>query len=70
MMIDFSIPGYTLAKIVHTVKIRSSSGFIIWSSDIGDKVEITHLYYRIHEILKNYGISINYVESEPSEFRL
>lgn len=70
MMIDFSIPGYTLAKIVYAVKIRSSSGFILWSSDIGDKEEITHLYYRIHEILKNYGISINYVEFEPSEFRL
>lgn len=29
MMIDFSIPGYTLAKIVYTVKIRSSSVFIL-----------------------------------------
>lgn len=57
-------------KTVYTVKIRSSSGFTLWSSDVGDKAEITHLYYRIHEILKNYGISINYVEFEPSEFRL
>lgn len=56
--------------IMYTVKIRSSNGFIHWSSDVGDKVEITHLYYMIHEILKNYGISINYVEFEPSEFRL
>lgn len=58
------------SRIVYTVKIRSSNGFIHWSSDVGDKTEITHLYYRIHEILKNYGISINYVEFEPSEFRL
>lgn len=56
--------------IVYTVKIWSSYGFILWSSNVGDKEEITHLYYRIHEILKNYGISINYVELEPSEFRL
>lgn len=56
--------------IVYTVKIWSSYGFILWSSNVGDKEEITHLYYRIHEILKNYGISINYVEFEPSEFRL
>ena len=58
------------AKTVYTVKIRSSSGFTLWSSDVGDKEKITRLYYRIHEILKNYGISINYVEFEPSEFRL
>lgn len=58
------------SKIVYSVKIRSSNGFILWSSDIGDKEEITHLHYRIHEILKKYGISINYVEFEPSEFRL
>lgn len=43
-------------KTVYTVKIRSSSGFILWSSDPGDKVEITQLYHRIHEILKNYGL--------------
>lgn len=57
-------------KTVYMVKIRSSSAYILWSSNAGDKAEITHLYYRIHEILKNYGISINYVEFEPSEFRL
>lgn len=56
--------------IVYTVKIWSSYGFILWSSNVGDKEEITHLYYRIHEILKKYGISINYVELQPSEFRL
>lgn len=56
--------------IVYTVKIWSSYGFILWSSNVGDKEEITHLYYRIHEILKTYGIYINYVELEPSEFRL
>lgn len=55
---------------MYTVKIRSSNGFIHWSSDIGDKVEITHLYYRIHEILKKYGITTQYVELEPSKFRL
>lgn len=54
------------SKIVYSVKIRSSSGFILWSSDIGDKVEIAHLYYRIHEILKKYGITTQYVEFEPS----
>lgn len=54
------------SRIVYAVKIRSSNGFIHWSSNAGDKVEISHLYYRIHEILKNYGISINYVELEPS----
>lgn len=57
-------------KTVYTVKIRSSNGFILWSSDPGDKVEITQLYHRIHEILKNYGIAINYVEFELSKFRL
>ena len=57
-------------KTVYMVKIRSSSAYILWSSNAADKAEITHLYYRIHEILKNYGISINYVEFEPSEFRL
>lgn len=57
-------------KTVYMVKIRSSNGYVLWSSDVGDKVEITHLYYRIHEILKNYGIAIQYVEFEPSEFRL
>lgn len=57
-------------KTVYSVNIRSSNGYVLWSSDIGDKVEITHLYYRIHEILKNYGITIQYVEFEPSEFRL
>lgn len=57
-------------KNVYMVKIRSSFGYLLWSSDVGDKEEITHLYYRIQEILKNYGISINYVEFEPSEFRL
>ena len=57
-------------KTVYMVKIRSSNGYVLWSSDAGDKEEITHLYYRIHEILKNYGISIQYVEFEPSEFRL
>lgn len=57
-------------KTVYSVKIRSSNGFILWSSDIGDKVEITHLYYRIHEIFKKHGITINCVEVEPSEFRL
>ena len=57
-------------KTVYMVKIRSSFGYLLWSSDVGDKEEITHLYYRIQEILKNYGISINYVEFEPSEFRL
>lgn len=62
--------GAAPTRIVYTVKIRSSNGFILWSSDIGDKEEITHLYYRIHEILKNYGISTQYVELEPSEFRL
>lgn len=55
-------------KTVYTVKIRSSNGFILWSSDAGDKEEITHLYYKIREILKNYGISIEYVLQ--SEFRL
>lgn len=64
-------PNETIrTKTVYTVKIRSSNGFIHWSSDIGDKVEITHLYYRIHEILKKYGIATQYVELEPSEFRL
>lgn len=58
------------SRIVYTVSIRSSSRCLLWSSNVGDKEEITHLYYRIHEILKNYGISINYVEFEPSEFRL
>ena len=58
------------SSIMYTVKIRSSNGFIHWSSDIGDKVEITHLYYRIHEILKKYGITTQYVELEPSKFRL
>lgn len=71
---ELTLGSGDLAKItdsnVYSVKIRSSSGFVLWSSDIGDKVEITHLYYRIHEILKKYGISINYVEFEPSEFRL
>ena len=57
-------------KTVYMVKIRSSNGYVLWYSDVGDKAEITHLYYRIHEILKNYGISIKYVEFEPSEFRL
>lgn len=57
-------------KTVYTVKIRSSSGFTLWSSDAGEKEKITRLYYRIHEILKKYGITINYVEFEPSEFRL
>ena len=56
--------------IVYTVKIWSSYGFILWSSNVGDKEEITHLYYRIHEILKKYGITTQYVELEPSEFRL
>lgn len=55
-------------KTVYSVKIRSSNGFILWSSDAGDKEEITHLYYKIREILKNYGISIEYVLQ--SEFRL
>lgn len=55
-------------KTVDSVKIRSSNGFILWSSDAGDKEEITHLYYKIREILKNYGISIEYVLQ--SEFRL
>ncbi len=55
-------------KAVYTVKIKSSNGFILWSSDAGDKEEITHLYYKIREILKNYGISIEYVLQ--SEFRL
>ena len=58
------------SRIVYTVSIRSSSRCLLWSSNVGDKEEITHLYYRIHEILKSYGISINYVEFEPSEFRL
>lgn len=58
------------SRIVYTVSIRSSSRCLLWSSNVSDKEEITHLYYRIHEILKNYGISINYVEFEPSEFRL
>lgn len=58
------------SRIVYTVSIRSSSRCLLWSSNVGDKEEITHLYYRIHEILKKYGISINYVEFEPSEFRL
>lgn len=57
-------------KTVYMVRIRSSNGYILWSSDTGDKVEITHLYYRIHEILKKYGITTQYVEFEPSEFRL
>lgn len=48
-------------KTVYMVKIRSSFGYLLWSSDACDKVEITHLYYRIQEILKNYGITINYV---------
>ena len=56
--------------IVYTVKIWSSYGFILWSSNVGDKEEITHLYYSIHEILKKYGITTQYVELEPSEFRL
>lgn len=64
-------PNETIpTKTVYMVKIRSSFGYLLWSSDACDKVEITHLYYRIQEILKNYGISINYVEFEPSEFRL
>ena len=58
------------SRIVYTVSIRSSSRCLLWASNVGDKEEITHLYYRIHEILKSYGISINYVEFEPSEFRL
>ena len=62
--------GNIRVKTVYMVKIRSSFGYLLWSSDVGDKEEITHLYYRIQEILKNYGISINYVEFEPSEFRL
>ena len=49
------------SRIVYTVRIRSSSGFSLWSSDVGDKEEITHLYYRIHEILKKYGITTQYV---------
>ena len=57
-------------KTVYMVKIRSSNGYILWSSNVGDKEKITHLYYRIQEILKKYGISIQYVEFEPSEFRL
>ena len=57
-------------KTVYSVKIRSSNGYVLWSSNVGDKVEITHLYYRIHEILKKYGITTQYVELEPSEFRL
>lgn len=57
-------------KTVYSVKIRSSNGFILWSSDIGGKIEITHLYYRIHEIFKKYGITTQYVEFESSEFRL
>ena len=56
--------------IAYTVKIWSSYGFILWSSNAGDKEEITHLYYRIHEILKKYGITTQYVELEPSEFKL
>lgn len=55
-------------KTVYMVKIRSSSGYVFWSSDAGDKEEITHLYYKIREILKNYGISIKYILQ--SEFRL
>ena len=43
-------------KTVYMVRIRSSSGFTLWSSDVGDKEEITHLYHRIREILKKYGI--------------
>ena len=39
-------------KTMYMVKIRSSSGFALWSSDAGDKEKITRLYYRIHEILK------------------
>ena len=62
--------GNIRVKTGYMVKIRSSFGYLLWSSDVGDKEEITHLYYRIQEILKNYGISINYVEFEPSEFRL
>ena len=57
-------------KTVYMVKIRSSNGYVLWSSNAGDKEEITHLYYRIHEILKKYGITTQYVEFEPSEFRL
>lgn len=57
-------------KTVYMVKIRSSNGYVLWSSDAGNKVVITHLYYRIQEILKKYGITTQYVEFEPSEFRL
>ena len=53
------------SRIVYTVRIRSSSGFSLWSSDVGDKEEITHLYYRIHEILKKYGITTQYVGLNP-----
>lgn len=56
--------------IMYTVSIRSSSRCLLWSSNVGDKEEITHLYYRIHEILKKYGITTQYVELEPSKFRL
>ena len=52
-------------KTVYMVKIQSSSGFVLWSSNAGDKAEITHLYYRIHEILKKYGITIQYVGLNP-----
>ncbi len=71
---ELTLGSGDLAKItdsnVYSVKIRSSNGYVLWSSDIGGKVEITHLYYRIHEILKKYGITTQYVEIEPSEFRL
>lgn len=43
-------------KTVYTVKIRSSSGFILWSSDPGNEKEITDLFHTIHKILKNYGL--------------
>ena len=57
-------------KTVYMVKIRSSNGYVLWSSDAAIKVVITHLYYRIQDILKKYGITTQYVEFEPSEFRL
>lgn len=43
-------------KTVYTVKIRSSSGFILWSSDPGNEKEITDLFHTIHKTLKNYGL--------------
>lgn len=57
-------------KTAYTVKIRSSSGYLLWSSDAGDKVEITNLYHRIQEILKKYGFTTQYEEFELSKFRL